>query len=160
MKTFYKVNLILNAAFSLFFLFCGILALLNLNGNPIEGIVVSNALIFISLIFLLFSFVCNKIYNCNLQQKIINKKLIIGGRFLFVFNIICAIAIFLCAFAAFISFSEFTTKSMQRQLPFFTVFIILMLLCGLTALVNLFFYINSVKKNKLVISEIINTIGH
>lgn len=159
MMIFYRACLFLNTVISLLFIIISTYTLITLEKDSVEGIIVSLLLIIINLIFLLFDFICFKIQQYNNQQKIVNKQLVQSGKFLLILNSISSVFVFICIAAAISSFSAFTTKSMQWQLPFYIFFLSLLLICGLTALVNIFFFRNSIKKNKQIVTAVINEIG-
>jgi drug/metabolite transporter (DMT)-like permease len=156
---FYNLCRILNIALGLLFITISIFALLTLDDSSPEGMVVSTVLLFINLILLVFSLICSKIYLHNNQQKLIPKKLILSGKVLFALNLLCALGVFVCAIAAVSSVTIATYKSMQKQLPFYILFILLLILSGVTSVVNLFFFVKALQKNKIIIGHFINNIG-
>jgi hypothetical protein len=156
---FYRACRIINMALSLLFILVSIYTLFTLDDASVEGIMVSLLLLFFNCAFLLFDFICGKILFNNNEQKLISKNLILSGKILFVINLVCALGVFLCIAAAISSFSDTASKTMQRQKPFYIFFLLLFLFTAITAIFNLIFFSKSLKKNKVVLNELISNIG-
>jgi|GEM_PF-6147975 len=157
---FYRLSQIINIALSCLFLLLGLYALATANSIPYPMVLVLCFIFIAYSICLCFDFICFQIYKHNRQQIPVAKKLKTFGRIIFGFNLLAALGIFLCTAAAISSFSDFTSKSMQRQLPFYIIFLLVFLLSGITAVINLFFFGKSLKKNKTIVNTFINDIGH
>lgn len=128
---------------------------MTLNGNSSAGVVVSILILVINAVFLFMNFIADKIHKCNNTQTLISIQLKNTGRVMLALASLASIVIIICAFAAYSSGSQI----IKSQRPFYFIFLFLLLLSGMTAIVNLVFLSKEIQKHKNIINEFINDIG-
>jgi hypothetical protein len=156
---FYRVSQVLNITLSCLFILLGFYAVVTANDFPVPAIF---ALCFIFTAyptFVWFTFICSKTHRCNTHHSLISKKLKTAGVILTVFTLLFSLLIIIFSIAAVAEFSAFFRPSVKSQWPFLFAFLLLFFMSGLTAIINIIFFSKSLKKNKTIVSEFINTIG-
>ncbi len=156
---FYRVSQILNITLSCLFILLGFYVMVTANDFPAPAIF---ALCFIFTaypVFIWLAFICSKIYRCNTLHVLISKKLKTIGRSVSVFTLLFSLLIIFFTIVTVAEFSSFFKPSAKSQWPFLFAFLLLFFISGLTAIINIIFFSKLLKKNKVVLSEFINTIG-
>ncbi len=156
---FYRICIILNSAFSFLFMFLVFFILLNKGDNPNPPSDIGVSFIFSCAFLIWFNFICFRIDKMNKEQISISKRLKLSGEILFVLIAIIVLIIFSAASIAIIQ--ALTLDSTQKSPSMLSMIIVasLLLLLGITTISNLVFFSRSLKRNKILVNDLINDIG-
>jgi phosphoglycerol transferase MdoB-like AlkP superfamily enzyme len=109
-------------------------------------------------VFLWFNFICYRINKFNNEHLSISKRLKIIGTTIFAFNILNVLGILFILVAAIHDYSITISNTDGRIAPLLIPLFALLLVC-LSAIINLVFYIRTLRKNKALVNDLINEIG-
>ncbi len=156
---FYKICRILNITLSSLLIIILVLAIFGAKTFPTEIIFAMITIFVIAGFFLAFNFICGKFLKHNSEQIPISKRLKNKGKILFVFNLICALAMLGIAIAAFSPIFNPSDKVTESYSPIYVSIFLIFTLGGISSIVNLFFFRALLRKNKTITSDFINSIG-
>ena len=157
---FYRICHTLNIVLS--FLFIAILAFgfLRSNNLPTETtITFITIMLVVTVIFLIFDFICARFNKFNKEQISLTKKQMITGKILLGFNIIaCLVVFFILIAGVSVTFSP-DSGSIINNIGTMYAMLVFFFLIGTTAIANLFFFFFLQKENKAISKDVINDIG-
>jgi hypothetical protein len=156
---FYRICLILNSALSFLFMFLTLFILLDKGDSPNPPFDIGIAFIFSCAFLIWFNFICFRIDKMNKEQISISKRLKLSGEILFVLIALFALIIFSAALIAIIQVH--TLDHTQKSPSMLSMIIVasLLILVGITTISNLVFFVKSLKRNKILVTDFINDIG-
>ncbi len=156
----YKASYIINGVLSCIFLMLVLFVIIRVEKKFDATAVI--ALIFLLgtySLFLWLDFICAKVFKHNKEQILISEKIKKQGKIVRIITTILAILIVLLTFIAAISFYGYATKEIYRQWPFIIFYLVMWLLSGVTAIINVFYLNKAIKENKTLIDNTISVIG-
>ena len=156
---FYKISLITNIALSGFFILCGLFALVSDKEIDTASVLSFSVLFVMYFLFLWFDLICYKVNKYNAEKNTLSSSLKTAGKVSFVMTIITVIFLIICILGASLAFANASTTSNLKQLPYLILCMILFLLSGATAVINMVHYKKAVKQNNNLVNAFINDIG-
>ena len=127
---------------------------------PVESAMVFHFIAFVGLISLVFDIICFKLLKLNKEKILVTRNFLGLSNVFFVLTIISAFFFFLMAVAVSVAMQDQDPSNTFKMIVGFILFIIIFIICGTSSIFNLILLRKSLKRNKQIVFEEIQSIGN
>jgi len=156
---FYRVCLIINSVLSVLFIVLAFYVILIEGDTSTESLTIAASIVIPSIILICFNMVCFRVDKINKEQAPLSGRLKLTGKVFFVLILLIEVAIILATVSTVNSFLSLDDSGNKGQTISLLIPIFLYLVLCFTSIVSLVFFSKSLRKNKSLVSELINKIG-
>jgi hypothetical protein len=155
----FTASILISTILSLLFLILAFNSIITQNKNVAEDYIFLLFFIIVYSFILVQNFICWRTQKRNQQKSILKKRFVFWGKIISIIAFSFGLILILCAIPGSFSFESYATKNELRFKLLFILTITFVIISGLAAIINCFYYFKAVKQNKAIVNSFINTIG-